>query len=111
MGSGPPRSSTTATPLRSTRSWAPWTVTGWRGRWRSGGVRVSAIWGGTPAVSRVGPALFRDFLPAALADARLRPAPAAEVVGHELGAIPDALLRLRPGVRGRKLVVVLGEAG
>lgn len=76
---------------------------------RSYGVRVSAIWGGTPAVSPVGPALFRDFLPAALADGRLRPAPAAEVVGHELEAVPAALLRLRRGVRGRKLVVALGD--
>ena len=73
------------------------------------GVRVSAIWGGTPAVNPVGPALFRDFLPAALADGRLRPAPAAEVVGHELGAIPAALLRLQSGVHGRKLVVSLGD--
>lgn len=73
------------------------------------GVRVSAIWGGTPAVSPVGPALFRDFLPVALADGRLRPSPASEVVGHELGVIPAALLRLRSGVRGRKLVVSLGD--
>lgn len=71
------------------------------------GVRVSAIWGGTPAVGPVGPALFRDFLPAALADGRYRPSPVAEVVGHELAAIPAALVRLRGGVSARKLVVSL----
>lgn len=72
------------------------------------GVRVSAIWGGTPALTPVGPAIFRDFLPAALADGRYRPSPPAEVVGHDLDAIPAGLSRLRAGVSARKLVVSLG---
>ncbi|PZE94780.1 zinc-binding alcohol dehydrogenase family protein [Curtobacterium sp. MCBD17_008] len=69
------------------------------------GIRVSAIWGGTPVVSPVGPAVFRDFLPAALADGRFRAAPEAMVVGHGLEALPGALQTLRNGVSARKVVV------
>ena len=76
---------------------------------RASGVRVSAIWGGSPARTAVGPAVFRDFLPTALADGRYRPAPDAEIVGHDLGSIPAVLARLRGGVSGRKLVVRLGD--
>jgi NADPH:quinone reductase-like Zn-dependent oxidoreductase len=71
------------------------------------GVRVSAIWGGTPATNGVGPALYRDFLPGALADGRYRPAPRAEIVGTDLTAVPSALARLRRGVSARKLVLTL----
>lgn len=74
---------------------------------RPRGVGVSAIWGGSPARSSVGPAVFRDFLPTALADGRYRPSPQAEVVGDELTAIPAGLTRLRAGVSARKLVVRL----
>ncbi|MGI3783267.1 MAG: zinc-binding alcohol dehydrogenase family protein, partial [Janthinobacterium lividum] len=73
------------------------------------GVRVSAIWGGVPARTAVGPAVFREFLPAALADGRYRASPPAEVVGHGLDAIPAGLARLRQGVSARKLVVSLDE--
>ncbi|NAZ76570.1 alcohol dehydrogenase catalytic domain-containing protein [Kineococcus sp. T13] len=71
------------------------------------GVRVSAIWGGTPAQNSVGPAVFSRYLPAALADGSYRPAPRAEVVGDGLAAVPQALERLRAGVSARKLVVTL----
>ena len=71
------------------------------------GVRVSAIWGGTPARTTVGRALFRDFLPAALADGRYRPSPPAIVVGQDLDAVPAGLARLRQGVSAQKLVVSL----
>ena len=71
------------------------------------GVRVSAIWGGTPAENPVGPAVFTGFLPAALADGRHRPAPPAEVVGDGLAAVPRALGLLRAGVSARKLVVTV----
>lgn len=74
---------------------------------RSYGVRVSAIWGGDPARTAIGPAVFRDFLPAALADGRYRTSPVAEVIGHELGAVPAGLARLRAGVSAPKLVVGL----
>ena len=71
------------------------------------GVRVSAVWGGRPATTDVGPAVFAGFLPTALAEGRYRVAPTAEVVGHELAAVPAALERLRAGVSARKLVVSL----
>lgn len=74
---------------------------------RPSGVRVSAVWGGTPARNEVGPAVFSQFLPAALADERYRAAPAAEVVGTGLSAVPEALERLRAGVSARKLVVTV----
>jgi len=74
---------------------------------RLAGVRVSAIWGGVPARTPVGPAVFRDLLPDALADGRFQPSPRAEVVGHDLDAIPAGLTRLRAGVSARKLVVSL----
>lgn len=74
---------------------------------RTYGVRVSAIWGGVPARTEVGPAVFRDFLPAALADGRYRTSPVAEVVGRDFAAIPASLERLRAGVSARKLVVDL----
>lgn len=74
---------------------------------RTRGLRVSAIWGGTPVRSAVGPAVFQDFLPGALADGRFRPAPEPAVVGNTLQDVPDALARLRAGVSASKLVVTL----
>ncbi len=74
---------------------------------RRQGVAVSAIWGGTPVESFVGPAIYAGFLPDALADGRYRPAPPPLVVGDGLTAIPAALERLRQGVSAQKLVVTL----
>ena len=61
-------------------------------------------------MTEVGPAVFAGFLPDALAEGRYQPAPVAEVVGHDLAAVPDALVRLRAGVSARKLVVSLDRA-
>lgn len=74
---------------------------------RPRGIRVSSIWGGTPVLSPVGPAVFRDYLPEALADGRFRPAPEARVVGIGLSQIPAALAYLRDGVSATKLVVTI----
>ena len=71
------------------------------------GSQVSAIWGGTPAQNEIGPAVFADFLPAALADGRYQPAPAADIAGSGLAAVPEALDALRVGVSARKLVVAI----
>ncbi|MFF5405089.1 zinc-binding alcohol dehydrogenase family protein [Streptomyces misionensis] len=71
------------------------------------GVRVSSIWGGTLKDNEVGPAIYADFLPTALATGTYRAAPDATVVGHGLAQIPDALRRLRAGVSAQKLVVTL----
>jgi NADPH:quinone reductase-like Zn-dependent oxidoreductase len=73
------------------------------------GIRITSIWGGTPVVSPVGPAVFRDFLPAALADGRFRPAPDPMVVGHGLEALPGALQTLRDGVSATKVVVGIDD--
>jgi len=74
---------------------------------RPSGVRVSAIWGGTSAQNAVGPAVFQQYLPGALSEGRYRLAPAAEVVGDGLAAVPRALELLRAGVSARKLVVTV----
>ena len=71
------------------------------------GVHVSGIWGGSLKDNAVGPAIYRDFLPGALATGAYRAEPIAEVVGHGLDAIPEGLQRLRKGVSARKLVVTI----
>lgn len=74
---------------------------------RPSGVRVSAIWGGTPAQNVIGPAVFEQYLAGALSDGRYRPAPSAEIVGDGLVAVPRALELLRAGVSARKLVITV----
>jgi NADPH:quinone reductase-like Zn-dependent oxidoreductase len=74
---------------------------------RRRGLRVSAIWGGSPKDSDLGGAIWNDFLPDALADGRYRAAPAATVVGSGLRAVPAALDRLREGASAEKFVVTL----
>jgi NADPH:quinone reductase-like Zn-dependent oxidoreductase len=76
-------------------------------RHRPRGVSVSAIWGGTLKDNKVGPGIYVDFLPAALAAGIYKAAPEAVVVGDGLGQIPAALQRLRKGISARKLVVRL----
>lgn len=71
------------------------------------GLRVSGVWGGSLKDNEVGPGVFVDFLPAALASGVYRSAPEAEIVGHGLEAIPAGLARLRQGVSAKKLVVTL----
>lgn len=74
---------------------------------RRHGVRVTAIWGGTLRCNEVGPGIYADYLPAALASGMYRAAPDAVVVGDGLEQIPVALARLRRGVSANKLVVRL----
>lgn len=71
------------------------------------GLQVSGIWGGTLKDNEVGPAVFADFLPPALANGTYRSAPDVEVIGHGLEAIPAGLQQLRKGVSAKKLVVSL----
>ena len=70
-------------------------------------VHVTAIWGGRPKDTPVGPALWVGFLPGALATGRYLAAPGPVVVGHGLDTIPAALRRLRQGARAQKFVVSL----
>jgi NADPH:quinone reductase-like Zn-dependent oxidoreductase len=74
---------------------------------RRRGVRVSGIWGDTLKDNEVGPAIYNDFLPAALSDGRYQAAPRPLVAGTGLEAIPDALRRLRAGVSAQKVVVTI----
>jgi len=74
---------------------------------RRRGIHVSAIWGGTPKDTPVGPAIWNGFLPAALAEHRYEISPSPLMAGHGLDAIPDALTRLRKGVSAEKIVVTL----
>lgn len=69
------------------------------------GVHASGIWGGTLKDNEVGPAIYNDFLPGALASGAYRAEPRAEIVGHGLDAIPAGLEQLRRGVSAKKLVV------
>jgi hypothetical protein len=71
------------------------------------GVHVSGIWGSDLKDNDVGPAIYADFLPSALATGAYRAEPPAEIVGHGLGAIPAGLRRLSKGVSAKKLVVTV----
>ena len=70
-------------------------------------VTLKMIWGSTLISNEVAPMIFDTFLPKALADGRYVAAPAVEIVGHGLAAIPAALERQRRGVSATKLVVTL----
>ena len=77
-----------------------------RARWqRLGGNHVSLIWGGSLKDDQVGPAIYSEFLPAALANGTYRAAPDAVIVGQGLESIPKAIDQLRAGVSASKLVV------
>lgn len=76
-------------------------------RARVRGVRTGFIWGGSPANNAVGPMIFEQFLPAALAQGRYLAMPPVEVAGEGLEAVPIALERQRLGVSATKLVVRL----
>lgn len=77
-------------------------------RARRKGVKTKFIWGGAPLHNDIGPMIYREFLPGALAGGQYKPSPEPEVVGHGLEVIPVALERQRKGVSARKLVVTLG---
>lgn len=65
------------------------------------------IWGGALVDNEVGPAVFVDFLPGALADGRFVAAPPAVVVGEGLEAIESGFDAQRKGVSAKKVVVSL----
>jgi NADPH:quinone reductase-like Zn-dependent oxidoreductase len=76
-------------------------------RARSGGIGTKFIWGGSLVDNEVGPAVFVDFLPRALADGRFVAAPPAMVVGAGLEAIETGFAAQRKGVSAKKVVVSL----
>lgn len=71
------------------------------------GIPTRMIWGGSLWANEVGPMIYRDFLPAALAEGRFRAAPEPRVVGEGLDQIPVALAQHLRGVSASKLVVRL----
>ncbi len=79
-----------------------WQLAAWRRR-----VRVKFVIGSDLKKNEVGPAIFRDFLPEALAEVRYRPVPAATVVGTSLADLQQAMDQQRRGVSATKLVVTL----
>ena len=71
------------------------------------GVRTGFVNGVTLLHDEVGPMIFTDFLPGALASGRYKAVPDPQVAGHGLSAIPEALDRQRRGVSAAKIVVTL----
>jgi len=71
------------------------------------GVRTKFIFGTTLFDNEVGPMIYADFLPSALADGRYVAAPDPLVVGRGLDQIPAALEAQKKGVSAKKLVVTL----
>ncbi|GHA21600.1 hypothetical protein GCM10007989_16170 [Devosia pacifica] len=71
------------------------------------GVRTKFIWGSAIVSNEVGPMIFRDFLPKALADGAYIAAPLAQTAGHGLDAIPMAFEQQKRGVSAAKIVVTL----
>jgi D-arabinose 1-dehydrogenase-like Zn-dependent alcohol dehydrogenase len=74
---------------------------------RPAGVEATHIFGTSLKDDEVGPMIYRDFLPQALAAGTFVPAPAAKVVGHGLETLQAALESLKAGVSAAKVVVTL----
>ena len=74
---------------------------------RPEGVEANRIFGSTLKDNEVGPAVYGEFLPAALAAGNYVCAPEPIVIGHGLEAIQAGLDAQRAGVSARKVVVTL----
>ncbi len=74
---------------------------------RPAGVDATQIFGTGLKDDEVGPMIYRDFLPQALAAGTFVPSPPARVVGHGLDALQAALEILKAGVSAAKVVVEL----
>lgn len=77
----------------------------WRAKRR--GVATPFVWGTALMHNHVGPMIFQDYLPKALAEGTLTPSPPCQVTGHGLDAIPAAMSMHAAGVSVAKLVVTL----
>ncbi|KAJ4343986.1 hypothetical protein N0V95_006471 [Ascochyta clinopodiicola] len=71
------------------------------------GVDYKFIWGDDVMENEVGGAIYRDFLPSALAEGRYKCAPEPVVVGTGLEHVQTALDRIKKGVSAQKLVVLI----
>lgn len=74
---------------------------------RMRGIRTKFIFGTSLVDNEVGPMIYAEFLPQALAEGRYTAAPDPLVIGHGLNQIPAALEAQKKGVSARKLVVML----
>jgi NADPH:quinone reductase-like Zn-dependent oxidoreductase len=70
-------------------------------------VKSKFIWGGSLVDNEVGPAVYADFLPGALADGRFVAAPPPVVVGSGLEAIETGFDVQKKGMSAEKVVVSL----
>ena len=71
------------------------------------GIRARFVWGSSLMNNEVGPMLWGEFLPRALAEGTYAATPRAEVVGSGLESIQPALDALRRGASATKFVVTL----
>jgi len=71
------------------------------------GIRARFVWGSSLMNNEVGPMLWGEFLPRALAEGSYTPMPRAEIVGSGLASIQPALDALRRGASATKYVVTL----
>ena len=76
-------------------------------RARAHGVRSKTIYGTTLKSNDISAAIYRDFLPAALAAGTYTATPAAHVIGSGLQHLQHALDTQRRGVSASKIVVAL----
>jgi len=68
------------------------------------------IFGTSLKANEVSTAIYRDFLPAALAEGSYLAAPEPSVVGHSFGDVQHALDIQRRGVSAQKIVVSLSPS-
>jgi NADPH:quinone reductase-like Zn-dependent oxidoreductase len=76
-------------------------------RARSRGIRMKYIWGSSLKANEISHAIYRDFLPDALAEGRYVAAPKPSVVGHGVGDLQQAMDIQLKGVSAAKIVVTL----
>lgn len=78
-------------------------------RWRAHrrGVATPFVWGTALMHNHVGPMIFQDYLPEALARGTFVASPPCQLAGHGLEAIPAAMAKHAAGVTASKLVVTL----
>ena len=74
---------------------------------RARGVRTKFIMGDSLVGNEVGPMIYADFLPPALAEGRYLAAPDPSVAGQGLDRIQGAMEAQRRGVSASKIVVTL----
>jgi NADPH:quinone reductase-like Zn-dependent oxidoreductase len=74
---------------------------------RPAGIEATHFFGTSLKDDEVGPMIYRDFLPQALATGTFAPAPPATVLGHGLETLQAALEALKAGVSAAKVVVTL----